>query len=95
MREPEDSKAFRLFAGPKGNLKPLKMTNVVSDSEGEIFSTRTGSLRLVLNKDDYAWVNGKEHLKLVPVPIEDNHVLIYTDLGVYTGQRLGTPCDDL
>ena len=29
------------------------------------------------------------------VPVEDNHVLIYTDLGVYTGEPLGTPCDDL
>jgi hypothetical protein len=28
-------------------------------------------------------------------PIEDNRVFIYTDLGVYAGQRLGTPCDDL
>ena len=29
------------------------------------------------------------------LPREDNHVLIYQDLGVYEGQRLGTPCDDL
>ena len=32
---------------------------------------------------------------LVPLPIEDNAQLVYTDLGAYTGQRLGTPCDDL
>ena len=29
------------------------------------------------------------------LPIDDNAVMIYTDLGVYTGQPLGTPCDDL
>ena len=94
-REPEDSKSFRVFSGPKGDLKPLKMTNVVSDSEGEIFSTRTGTLRLVLNKNELRWVAGASNKKLLLVPVEDNHVMIYSDLGVYTGQRLGTPCDDL
>lgn len=94
-REPEGNKRFRLFSGPKGDLRPLKMINVVSDSKGEIFSTRSGELRLVLNKDDYAWVHGEHATKLLSVPVEDNHVMIYTDLGVYTGQRLGTPCDDL
>jgi hypothetical protein len=32
---------------------------------------------------------------LISLPLDDNRVLIYTDLGVYAGQRLGTPCDDL
>jgi hypothetical protein len=95
VREPEDSKTFRLFAGPKGATRELKMINVVSDSEGEVFATRTGELRLVLGKGEAAWIKGKKRTKLIPVPVEDNHVLIYTDLGVYAGQRLGTPCDDL
>ena len=51
----------------KGNLKQLKMTNVVADSEGEIFSTKTGELRLVLNKSEYAWVQAGAPLKLLPV----------------------------
>lgn len=95
IREPEESKSFRLYGGPKGKLKPLKMTNVVSDSEGDIFSTRSGALRLILSKNESQWVKGKSSSKLTLVPIEDNHVLIYTDLGVYTGRPLGTPCDDL
>jgi hypothetical protein len=95
QREPEDSLNFRLYSGPRGALKPLKMTNVVSDSEGQIFSTKTGDLRLVLDKKEAAWVKGKARTTLVPLPIEDNAQLIYTDLGAYTGQRLGTPCDDL
>ncbi|HVZ75288.1 MAG TPA: hypothetical protein VHJ20_23080 [Polyangia bacterium] len=94
QREPEDSLNFRLFSGPRGALKPLKMTNVVSDSEGQIFSTKTGDLRLVLDRKEAAWVKGKARTTLVPLPIEDNAQLIYTDLGAYTGQRLGTPCDD-
>ena len=95
VREPEDSKSFRIFAGPKGSTRKLKMVNVVSDSEGEVFATRAGDLRLVLARNEATWVRGKKRTRLIPLPVEDNHVLIYTDLGVYTGQRLGTPCDDL
>jgi hypothetical protein len=95
QREPEDSLNFRLYSGPRGALKPLKMINVVSDSEGQIFSTKTGDLRLVLDRKEAAWVKGKARTSLTPLPIEDNAQLIYTDLGAYTGQRLGTPCDDL
>jgi hypothetical protein len=95
QREPEDSLNFHLYSGPRGSVKPLKMTNVVSDSEGQIFSTKTGELRLVLDKHEAAWLKGKARTALVPLPVEDNVALIYGDLGAYTGQRLGTPCDDL
>jgi hypothetical protein len=94
-REPDNSKAFRLFSGPRGNLKPLRMTNVVSDSQGDIFTTKKGELRLVLDKKRPVWFAGKKETELVGLPIEDNAMMIYTDLGVYAGQRLGTPCDDL
>jgi hypothetical protein len=95
VREPPQSKVFRLYVGMKGNLKLQKMINVVSDSEGDIFATRSGSLRLILDKHETTWVAGKQKTALVSLPVEDNHVLIYTDLGAYTGERLGTPCDDL
>jgi hypothetical protein len=95
LREPENNRSFRLYAGPRGNLKPLKMTNVVSDSQGDIFTTKKGELRLVLDRKKPSWFAGKAETELIGLPIEDNHVLIYTDLGVYAGQRLGTPCDDL
>ena len=95
QREPEDSLNFRLYSGPRGAVKPLKMVNVVSDSEGQIFSTKAGDLRLVLDRHEAAWVKGKAHTTLVPLPVEDNAPLIYGDLGAYAGQRLGTPCDDL
>jgi hypothetical protein len=94
-REPEDSKDFRIFRGPKGALKPLKMTNVVSDTEGDIFVTRAGRLRLVLDKRETVWLEGKRQTKLTPLDPGDNHVLIYSELGVYEGEPLGTPCDDL
>ena len=95
QREPEHSKNFRLWAGPKGAMKPQKMVNVVSDSEGDIFATRSGELRLVLDKHETTWIQSEKKTRLVYLPVEDNHVMIYTDLGVYTGEPLGTPCDDL
>jgi hypothetical protein len=95
LREPEDNKTFRLFARTRGNLKLLKMTNVVSDSQGDIFTTKKGELRLVLDRKKPSWFAGKTETELISLPLEDNRIMIYTDLGVYTGQRLGTPCDDL
>ncbi len=95
MREPEDSKDFRVFRGPKGGLKPQKMVNVVNDSEGDIFITKAGKLRLVLDKHETTWIEGGKQTKLTPLDVGDNHVMIYSDLGVYAGQKLGTPCDDL
>lgn len=94
-REPEDSKDYRIFRGPKGGLKPLRMTNVVSDTEGDIFVTKAGRLRLVLDRRETVWLEGKRQTKLTPLDPGDNHVLIYSELGVYEGEPLGTPCDDL
>lgn len=86
---------FRLFIGPKGNLKLQKMTNIVSDSEGDVFSTKTGSMRLVIGKKEPSWIEKGKSKTLLPVPIDENLPMIYTELGVYAGERLGTPCDDL
>ena len=86
---------FRLFIGPKGNLKLQKMTNIVSDSEGDVFSTKTGSMRMVLGKKEPTWIQKGKPSTLLSVPIDENMSMIYTELGVYAGERLGTPCDDL
>ena len=70
---------------------------MVDDSEGQIFVTKKGELHLVFDKGDttVSWSHGKKETRLKEVPVDRNRVLIYTDLGVYTGVRLGTPCDDL
>ncbi len=94
----EKAKNFRVFMGPRGRLKPIPLTNVVSDSEGDIFATKEGTLRLILGrgeKSESTWIKGKTTNRLVVLPLDDNRKMIYTDLGIYTGQRLGTPCDDL
>jgi hypothetical protein len=86
---------FRLYAGPRGNLKLQPMKNVVSDSQGDIFSTKRGELRLVLSRSEFLWIVGQKQTRLVNVPLADNQQLIYAELGPYMGERLGTPCDDL
>lgn len=94
LREVHGGKGFRLWFGPKGAMKRLKMTNIVSDSEGDIFATRRGELRFILSKNTSTWVQGKQRKQLVNVPVVDNVRLIYGELGVYLGD-LGTPCDRL
>jgi hypothetical protein len=94
---PETQNSFQLYVGPRGNLKLLAMTNVVADSQGEIFTTKNGALRFIVGPGgkESSWVKGKKVTKLTPIPVEQNLNVIYNDLGVYRGQRLGTPCDDL
>ena len=96
-RDAEQSPRFRLFVGVKGKgtMKPQKLVNVVSDSAGDVFATPNGSLRLVLDQADASWNAGAKTTVLIVLPLEASQALIYTDLGVYAGERLGTPCDDL
>ena len=92
----ETKSNFRVFVGKKGALKLQKMKDVASDSEGEVFSTASGDLRFVTahDKKEYTWLKGGKSVHLVALPPRENLTLIYTTLGVYTGQKLGTPCDD-
>lgn len=91
----DNARSFRVFIGNKGKLEPQKLTNLVADSEGEVFSTKTGQLRLVVDtQDGSTWIQSGKRLHLRAVPISENLPLIYNELGVYQGVRLGTPCDD-
>jgi hypothetical protein len=93
---PDTEKSFRLFVGPKGSMKLQKMTNVVADSEGEIFTTRSGSLRYVSDRRaPPIWIEHGKKTTLTVIPVDGNYQLIYNELGVYLGEKLGTPCDDL
>jgi hypothetical protein len=102
----ETEKNFRLFVGPKGAMKLQKMINAVADTEGEIFTTKNGSLRYVTDRSTPpVWIQGGKKTTLTVVPIEgkdeksgepiNNYQLIYNELGVYLGEKLGNPCDDL
>ena len=94
LRDEFGGKGHRIFAGQKGAMKELPMTNIVSDSKGEIYSTKNGELRFVTATDAATWIKGGAKTELTIVPPEDNVKMIYGELGVYEGS-LGTPCDDM
>ena len=89
-------KGYRVFSGQKGAMKELAMTNVVSDSAGEIYATKSGDLKIVTegNTGKAYWKKDKDKTKneLVVLELLPNRYLIYRELGIY-GQ-LGVVCDD-
>jgi hypothetical protein len=93
-----DRRDFRVFAGQKGKMKQLPLKDVVDDAQGMILSTKTGNLRLITTTDgkfEGKWIQGKVTTPLVEVPLDDFNTarMVYMDLGPYSGQPLGTPCD--
>lgn len=90
-------KGYRVFVGKKGAMKQMPLTDVASDSAGDVFSTKTGDLRLVRNsesnKETTTWVRGEKRTELVFLDADLNSVVIFKDLGVYT--FLGTLCDNV
>jgi len=90
-------KGYRVYVGKKGAMKQMPLTDVASDSAGEVFSTKSGDLRLVRQsegtKDTMTWVKGEKRLELVYLDTDVNSAVIFRDLGVYT--FLGTLCDNV
>ena len=87
-------KGYRVFSGQKGAMKELAMTNVVSDSAGEIYATKSGDLKIVTegNAGKAYWKKGQAKNELIVLDLLPNRYLIYRELGIY-GQ-LGVVCDD-
>ncbi|MFO0594840.1 MAG: hypothetical protein U0228_06040 [Myxococcaceae bacterium] len=99
----DDRRDFRVFIGPRGNMKQAPLKDIVDDSMGLILSTKNGNLRLVTTgtgttepKSEAKWIQGKEATPLTEVDLGryDSARMVYLELGPYNGQRLGTPCDD-
>jgi hypothetical protein len=93
-RDEFGGKGFRVFSGQKGSMKELAMTNVVSDSAGEIYATKSGDLKVVTegNTGKAYWKKGGTKNELIVLELPANRYLIYRELGIY-GQ-LGVVCDD-
>jgi hypothetical protein len=94
--EANGGKGFRVFKGPRGALKLTKLIDIVDDSDGMIFATTKGKLRLVINtKSDMQarWIEGKKERALTNLALGENREFIYGDLGVYAEDRYGSICD--
>jgi len=91
-------KGYRVFVGKKGAMKQLSLTDVASDSAGDVFSTKTGDLRLVKTTDgdtkpSTKWVKGEKKTDLINLDLDVNSPLIFKDLGIY--KFTGTLCDNI
>ncbi|HKE16923.1 MAG TPA: hypothetical protein VKB80_18750 [Kofleriaceae bacterium] len=86
-------RGYRLYVGRKGRMKEQRLTDAVEDSGGLVLSTRGGDLSIQTEAKAAVFSTGKRQRPLVYLPLEDNLLLIYRDLGLYG--KLGVPCDDL
>jgi hypothetical protein len=91
--DPHPPTGFRLFVGRKGKLREQKLTDSTVDSKGLVLTTRRGRLVVDDGNKRVVWSRGKKREALVYLPVEDNTLLIYRDLGLYG--KLGIPCDAL
>jgi hypothetical protein len=89
---------YRVWVGKKGGMKLLPLVDVASDTAGEVFSTKSGDLRLVhdindASKQSTTWVKGGKRTTLIPLDVDANSPLIFKDLGIYA--FTGTLCDNI
>ncbi|MBV8756930.1 MAG: hypothetical protein JO257_06640 [Deltaproteobacteria bacterium] len=96
LREQYGGKGFRVFVGKKGAMKQLPLSDVASDSAGEVFSTKTGDLRLVMSGSQPksgVWIKGGKKTELIVLDTDRDSPVIFKDLGIYG--FMGTICDDI
>ncbi len=88
-------KSFRVYVGKKGAMKLLPLSDVASDTAGEVFSMKTGDLRLDRRADvqKMAWIRGEKRTELITLDVDANSAVIFSDLGIYP--FLGTICDNM
>lgn len=97
IRKEYGGKGYRVFIGKKGAMKQKPLTDVASDTAGDIFATKTGDLRIVHsttdNKESVQWIKGQKKADLVVLDTDANSALIFNDLGVYS--FIGSICESM
>jgi hypothetical protein len=95
LREPEDTRDFRLYVGARGKLRVLEVRDALLGEDGKVFVTAAGRLAFsrVDGKNAVEWIQGQRRTRLSTVDIDSQAGFVYTDLGVYAGEKLGTACD--
>jgi hypothetical protein len=88
--------AYELYVGRKGRLTRLELDDTLSDGGGQLFVSRAGRLEVKRTRGgavEVAWLTGSERKALTWLEADDHGPLIYSELGVYGSEPLGTPCD--
>ncbi len=86
-------RGYRVFVGRKGALRQRPLVDVATDTAGQVFSTRSGDLRLASTSHDAVWIRGNKRTQLVYLDTITNSRVIFNDLGIY--HFLGTVCDTI
>ena len=61
-------------------MKEMPMTNVVSDSAGQIFATKRGELRIIAaSQGKIQWRKGGQQTELVRLEPSENRYLVYRE----------------
>lgn len=97
IRKDYGGKGYRVFVGKKGAMKQRPLTDIATDTAGDVFATKTGDLRIVRDTTEpsptVTWVRGEKRVKLYVLDVDANSPLIFKDLGVYG--FVGTICENL
>ena len=101
LRDEYGGNAHRVFVGKKGALKQVPLTDAIVDTGGEVYTTKSGDLRLVKNNESPSgapkptalWVRGERKNELVYLDVYMNQPLIYRELGIY--KIAGTLCGSI
>ena len=87
---------YHVYVGQTGAMKQMALSNMASDSVGEIYATKAGKLKVSLDKNSNivgaAWITKGQKTELTIVPVDDNRYLVYRELGIYGS--LNIVCDD-
>ena len=99
LRDVYGGNGHRVFVGKKGAMKQMALTDVTSDTAGDVFATKSGDLRLVRTivdakeKATAHWIRGERKNELVYLDVYMNQPLIYRELGLY--KIPGTVCGNI
>lgn len=99
LRDVYGGAGHRVFVGKKGGMKQMALTDITSDSAGDVFATKTGDLRLVRTLDGSEkkptaqWIRGEKKSELIYLDLYMSSPVIYRDLGLY--KTPGTICGNI
>lgn len=95
LREPDDTRDYRLYVGPRGKPQGMEVRDALIDESGQLFITAAGRLKFS-QKDGRPvaeWLQGDKRTELTAVDLDAQARFVYTEFGAYAGEKLGTACD--
>ncbi len=95
LREPDDTRDFRLYVGTRGKVRAIEIQDALLDDAGQVFITAAGRLKFSRGgaTTTVEWLQGDKRAALSGIDLESQARFIYTELGAYAGEKLGTACD--